>query len=183
MGNKRESYRLAANGMKICRQYLKLIGHPLVATKPCPSKNELATAVEECLGIEKLERRNERIARCRDEIVDRGLLDQANLVKKPVYRKARDEVQPKMTAAFIMSDEFLNSYQWRKVRYQALLRSDGRCEACGAGKAQGAVLNVDHIKPRRHYPELALDIDNLQVLDSPCNHGKGNWDETDWRTK
>ena len=45
----------------------------------------------------------------------------------------------------------------------------------------GAVMNVDHIKPRRIYPDLALSLENLQVLCHECNHGKGNWDMTDWR--
>lgn len=43
------------------------------------------------------------------------------------------------------------------------------------------LLNVDHVKPRKFYPELALDLDNLQVLCALCNHGKGNSDATDWR--
>lgn len=42
-------------------------------------------------------------------------------------------------------------------------------------------MNVDHIKPRKLFPELALDPDNLQVLCHECNHGKGNWDMTDFR--
>jgi 5-methylcytosine-specific restriction endonuclease McrA len=42
-------------------------------------------------------------------------------------------------------------------------------------------LNVDHIKPRRRFPELSLDPDNLQVLCGNCNTGKGSWDTTDWR--
>jgi 5-methylcytosine-specific restriction endonuclease McrA len=42
-------------------------------------------------------------------------------------------------------------------------------------------INVDHIKPRKLFPHLALSLDNLQTLCSPCNHGKGNWDMTDWR--
>lgn len=52
---------------------------------------------------------------------------------------------------------------------------------CGATPATGAVINVDHIKPRKKYPHLALEISNLQILCHDCNHGKGNWDETDWR--
>lgn len=42
-------------------------------------------------------------------------------------------------------------------------------------------MNVDHIKPRKTHPHLALDPSNLQVLCDVCNHGKGNWDKTDWR--
>ena len=63
----------------------------------------------------------------------------------------------------------------------ALKKHGAVCACCGASPATGAVMNVDHIKPRRLFPELALDVDNLQVLCEPCNHGKGNWDMTDWR--
>jgi hypothetical protein len=79
------------------------------------------------------------------------------------------------------SSEFLNTYEWRRVRMQALKKYGPKCMCCGATPANGAVMNVDHIKPRRFYPELALDVDNLQILCHDCNHGKGNWDMTDWR--
>jgi 5-methylcytosine-specific restriction endonuclease McrA len=65
----------------------------------------------------------------------------------------------------------------------ALKQHGARCQCCGASPATGAVMNVDHIKPRRIYPELALEVTNLQVLCGDCNHGKGNWDMTDWRAK
>lgn len=52
---------------------------------------------------------------------------------------------------------------------------------CGATREDGVQIQVDHIKPRKTHPELALDINNLQVLCEVCNHGKGNWDQTDWR--
>jgi 5-methylcytosine-specific restriction endonuclease McrA len=79
------------------------------------------------------------------------------------------------------ADEFLMSYEWRCARMIALKRHGAKCQCCGATTATGAVLNVDHIKPRRTHPELALDQNNLQVLCAACNHGKGNWDDTDWR--
>jgi 5-methylcytosine-specific restriction endonuclease McrA len=44
----------------------------------------------------------------------------------------------------------------------------------GATPEHESVMHVDHIKPRRKYPHLALVFDNLQVLCHDCNHGKGN---------
>jgi 5-methylcytosine-specific restriction endonuclease McrA len=80
------------------------------------------------------------------------------------------------------SDSFLSSYEWRKLRMEALKMYGARCQCCGASPADGAVMNVDHIKPRKLFPHLALSLDNLQILCHECNHGKGNWDMTDWRT-
>lgn len=83
----------------------------------------------------------------------------------------------------VASDAFLQSFEWRALRMQALKLYGRRCVCCGASPETGAVMNVDHIKPRKRYPSLALDIKNLQVLCHECNHGKGNWDMTDWRDK
>ena len=81
----------------------------------------------------------------------------------------------------VASDAFLSTFQWRKVRMEALKKYGPRCQCCGATPATGAVMNVDHIKPRKKWPSLALDVNNLQILCHDCNHGKGNWDDTDWR--
>lgn len=81
----------------------------------------------------------------------------------------------------VAKDAFLQSYEWRRLRMEALKKYGPRCQCCGASVSDGAVMNVDHIKPRRVYPELALSLDNLQILCGECNHGKGNWDMTDWR--
>lgn len=64
---------------------------------------------------------------------------------------------------------------------EALKKHGARCQCCGASPQTGAVINVDHVKPRKLFPELALSLDNLQILCHECNHGKGNWDQTDWR--
>ena len=74
--------------------------------------------------------------------------------------------------------EFFESRAWRELRYQALLTYGAICMACGRSDCE---VHVDHIKPRSKFPELALDITNLQVLCEDCNLGKGTWDETDWR--
>lgn len=79
------------------------------------------------------------------------------------------------------SPDFLSSFEWRSVRMMALKKYGAVCQCCGANPKTGAVLNVDHIKPRKTHPHLSLDINNLQILCEECNHGKGNWDSTDWR--
>jgi hypothetical protein len=96
---------------------------------------------------------------------------------------SRAKAALKPVATFESSDNFLRTYEWRKVRMLALKKHGTRCQCCGASPATGAVMNVDHIKPRKLFPELALDVENLQILCSECNHGKGNWDITDWRTE
>lgn len=75
--------------------------------------------------------------------------------------------------------KFYASYEWRKLRYQVLKRDNQTCQLCGAGRE--AVLQADHIKPLRYYWHLRLDPANVQTMCHPCNHGKANWDETDWR--
>ena len=75
-------------------------------------------------------------------------------------------------------DCFYNSREWKAVRYKAIKIHGKVCACC---ETKVGPFHVDHIKPRSKYPELALDIDNLQVLCADCNTGKGRWDETDWR--
>jgi hypothetical protein len=84
---------------------------------------------------------------------------------------------------FAVSNEFLGSFEWRRLRIEVIAERGNRCECCGASPSDGhTVINVDHVKPRRKYPELALVKSNLQILCSACNHGKGNL-EHDWRVK
>ena len=86
-----------------------------------------------------------------------------------------------LNSKFVRSNDFLMSYEWRKIRLQALMTHGSICQCCGASPKNGAVMNVDHIKPRSKFPELALDLSNLQVLCAECNHGKGNWSQNDFR--
>lgn len=79
---------------------------------------------------------------------------------------------------YVSGPEFYLSKEWRELRYKALRNSNGRCACCGAGRREGTILHVDHIKPRYKHPELALVLSNLQVLCEDCNKGKGAWDQT-----
>lgn len=107
------------------------------------------------------------------------------LARRLVHRKPTWSAHPsKWTAGMIASGDFLRTPQWKRARYDALLANDGRCELCARDKhqlGQGRYLNVDHVKPRRARPDLALDVRNLQVLCADCNAGKGNRSSDDWR--
>lgn len=76
---------------------------------------------------------------------------------------------------------FYDTEEWRRLRYRALKLHGGRCQCCGAHPKPGNPLHVDHVKPRSRFPELELELSNLQVLCADCNLGKGAWDQTDWR--
>ncbi len=79
-------------------------------------------------------------------------------------------------------DPFLDSSSWHMTRYEAIRLCGERCCHCGATPANGAAINVDHIRPRHLAPERALDLTNLQVLCAACNDGKWGKDGGDHRT-
>jgi 5-methylcytosine-specific restriction endonuclease McrA len=100
---------------------------------------------------------------------------------QPKVKTLAVKPKPKQNHNDVKSVSFLETYQWRRLRMEALKKYGPKCMCCGATPKDGAVMNVDHIKPRKLFPELALDLGNLQILCHECNHGKGNWDQTDWR--
>jgi 5-methylcytosine-specific restriction endonuclease McrA len=103
------------------------------------------------------------------------------LLASKSLNKAPRSTPIKVAGIDVTTTAFLDTYEWRKVRMQALKLYGPKCMCCGSTPATGAVMNVDHIKPRKLFPSLALDVKNLQILCHECNHGKGNWDQTDWR--
>lgn len=76
--------------------------------------------------------------------------------------------------------DFYKSQVWKTARYFTL-RKQRVCQCCGRGRPDGIVLHVDHIQPRSIRKDLALNLNNLQVLCEDCNLGKSNKDNTDWR--
>ncbi len=77
--------------------------------------------------------------------------------------------------------DFYASKEWKMIRVDALVKYGRRCCLCGRGVDDVVTLHVDHIKPRSKYPNLSLDIDNLQILCEDCNIGKGARYKEDWR--
>ena len=68
------------------------------------------------------------------------------------------------------SNDFIKSKEWRELRQKALKKYGSNCVYCGSEKN----INIDHILPRKFYPELALSLNNLQPLCASCNKIKGN---------
>ena len=95
---------------------------------------------------------------------------------KAVRRETGRQSYREQSKVFYASDE------WRRLRYRVLKTYGKRCMCCGASPETGAIMHVDHIKPRYTHPELSLSFDNLQVLCEDCNMGKGAWDSTDHRS-
>lgn len=64
-----------------------------------------------------------------------------------------------------VTDPFYTSPEWLAVREQALVRDGARCSVARLlGGDCSETLHVHHLKPRREYPELALDLDNLLTV-------------------
>lgn len=78
---------------------------------------------------------------------------------------------------------FYQSTAWIELRQRVLDSFGERCMRCGSSADDGAVIQVDHIKPKCLFPHLALVFENLQVLCRQCNLGKSYKDMTDFRPK
>ena len=81
------------------------------------------------------------------------------------------------------ADPFLYSREWRELRKRAIEQYGLICCKCGRENSRQFPINMDHIKPRLYFPELALEISNLQPLCGPCNKAKGNKHDTNYRDK
>lgn len=62
------------------------------------------------------------------------------------------------------------SYAFKKK--VALLRDNYSCLMCG--HREPAIMEVDHIKPKCQFPELALEMSNLVTLCPNCHRRKSN---------
>lgn len=115
---------------------------------------------------------------------------QKNILKALIARKRKIALSVKIenlsdneVAAQVKraSDPFLRSKEWKALRLQAIALHGKQCHRCGAIESRGFKMHVDHIKPRKFFPELALTLSNLQILCGPCNKDKGNTNWTDYR--
>lgn len=71
-------------------------------------------------------------------------------------------------------DGFMRSEEWFVLKAQTIAKYGCTCMACKRKIGRWGDINVDHIKPRKYWPELQNDPDNLQILCGACNKKKGN---------
>lgn len=73
---------------------------------------------------------------------------------------------------------FYNSKEWKEKRLSILKRDNYECQDCKQkGKlttSYDAVLEIDHIKELKEYPELKLEDSNLRTLCRTCHNIKHN---------
>ncbi|WP_419962174.1 HNH endonuclease [Psychrobacillus sp. BM2] len=84
--------------------------------------------------------------------------------------------------------KFYNSYAWRKLSKQIKERDNNECQECKRNglvtidtneysekaKRKKIKLVVHHIKELEHHPELALDVENLEVVCVDCHNKEHN---------
>jgi len=160
--------KMTARRMRIAASERLKFEHGIIV-KPSDTFFTIAKIITDLRGG----RNPKQVAKCCKDIIKKYALE---------YIESRKTVQmDQVQRDWYKSNFFLKSDEWYALRYKVLLKYGGKCQCCGNGKEQGAILQVDHIKPRSIYPELATDINNLQVLCRECNMGKRNKFATDWR--
>lgn len=95
------------------------------------------------------------------------------LTPSGIVAELQNDYVTRVNVSKFSSKSFYKSREWKELRLAALSVCD-KCMLCGASKDTGSVLHVDHIKPRSLWPELSLDIKNMQILCGPCNMAKSN---------
>lgn len=84
-------------------------------------------------------------------------------------RVAAEAAKPKKRRHKRLARErFLRSSEWLEAREACFERLGRLCLQCGSADQ----IQVDHIKPRSKFPELALVQSNLRPLCWPCNKAK-----------
>ncbi|MEF2965046.1 HNH endonuclease signature motif containing protein [Paenibacillus sp. M1] len=82
--------------------------------------------------------------------------------------------------------KFYDSGSWKQIREVVKKRDNYECQGCKrngtvsidsneyseSAKRKKIALVVDHIKELEDYPELALEIDNLETLCVACHNAK-----------
>lgn len=66
--------------------------------------------------------------------------------------------------------KFYKNRKWRELRREALTRDNYECQACKKRGRYARAENVHHRKEVKQFPDLALDIDNVESVCIRCHN-------------
>jgi 5-methylcytosine-specific restriction protein A len=95
----------------------------------------------------------------------RALLDKPGYCEK--HRRPQ-AARPSRPFEGAVRSNYYGSSRWKALARQAV-RDAPYCEACGASRADGAILEAHHRTPPRGNEELFFDRGNLQTLCRACH--------------
>ena len=99
-----------------------------------------------------------------------------NRYKKRVVDYYKDKTANEIASLIKQDDGFMQSEEWFVLKAKTIFRYGCKCMNCKKQIKKWMQINVDHIKPRKFYPHLQNDPENLQILCGLCNKNKGNKD-------
>ncbi len=73
-------------------------------------------------------------------------------------------------------DPFYKTGAWQTARARCLRRDGYKCVNCGASVRGRGQARVDHILPRKKFPDLALHLPNLRTLCVACDNARHTHD-------
>lgn len=83
-----------------------------------------------------------------------------------VYMPRQDAPEKEST---LKARGFYQSRAWRRIRQMALARDHYLCQECLKRKRIKTATEVHHMQPLEDFPELALELSNLQSLCWDCH--------------
>lgn len=81
-------------------------------------------------------------------------------------KKIRGKDHPSWKGTTPAANAFYMSPEWKELRTKVFIRDDYTCRGCNK---RGGQLEANHIKPRSKFPELKLEISNIETLCKPCH--------------
>jgi hypothetical protein len=89
------------------------------------------------------------------------------------YGRLRHPLRRSEKGAAPTARSFYDTPAWQEARREALIRDRYRCVVCGLDVSGPGAARVDHIKPVRTHPQLALSLANLRTL-CPAHDNQGH---------
>lgn len=88
--------------------------------------------------------------------------------KAQIWTKQSEETKRKRKESLFKETDKLKDYS--SLRLRILERDKYICKKCWFTDKE--IMEVDHIKPRRYFPELGMNPDNLETLCPNCHRRK-----------